>query len=56
MAGTEVTGDKPNDPVIVSLFTKLVGLLVVIYAAWAAYEIRTYAINDYGRIIHECGP
>lgn len=48
---------KPKeDPLIVSLFLKVTGFAIVLYGAYAAFEIRTYAIKDYGRIIHECGP
>lgn len=50
----DAKADKAQDPVIVYLFTRVVGLLVVLYGAWAAFDIRTYAIQDYGRIIHEC--
>lgn len=52
----DAKADKAKDPVIVSLTLKLTGLLVVLFSARAAYEIRTYAIQDYGRIIHECAP
>lgn len=36
--------------------TNIVRLALLIYAGYVAYEIRTYAIRDFGRIIHEFDP
>ena len=38
------------------LVKSLVRLAVVAYAAFAAFDIRMYAINIYGRVIHEFDP
>jgi hypothetical protein len=52
------TGDaysSPVKPVVSALY--IVGFLNVLYTACVeAYNIRLYAINEYGRVIHEFDP
>ena len=39
---------------VVLLVVLVLQLVVVLFACRSAFEIRTFAIKEYGRLIHEC--
>ena len=43
-------------PTLVQLLAWVIRLAVLAYAFYLAYDIRMYAIREYGRLIHEFDP
>ena len=41
---------------VVGLLMTCVRVVAILYACWTAFSIRTMAIKEYGRLIHECVP
>jgi hypothetical protein len=41
---------------VVGLLMTCVRVVATLYACWTAFSIRTMAIKEYGRLIHECVP
>ena len=39
-----------------SIVLPLVRIAVTLFGCYTAFEIRTYAIREYGPLIHECVP
>lgn len=56
MAPKAATKPASSSSILQALLLWVVRLALVAVGCYTAFEIRTYAIKEYGPLIHECAP